>query len=195
VRSRSSNTLLGLCCMAATLVLQADVKVSTEQDPAADLAALRSYRWLPTPQYLTQAAPEARDPGLSQKVLDAPIRAAVDRALADKRFKQAGSTASPDFHVVYYAAVGVGMNTGVLGAHYGYTTGWGTPIVGATPTTAPKMLEEGTLVIDILRSDRAKAIWRGTATGAVDRTKTEEERRRTIETAVQQMFATFPRSR
>jgi hypothetical protein len=181
--------------MAATLVLHADVKVTTEHDPTADFNALRTYRWLPTPQYLNQSGSESRDPRLKQEVLDEPVRAAVDRAFRSKKLRPAGSTATPDFWVVYYAALGVGMNADVLGAHYGYATGWGSQIVSATPTTASRVLDQGTLVIDVLRGDRARAIWRGTATGAVDRTKTADERRRTIDSAVEQMFAAFPRSR
>jgi Domain of unknown function (DUF4136) len=190
-----ANLILGLLCLAASVTLAiAGVTVSVEQDPKADLAALRTYRWLPTPPYLNQQPAEARDPR-QLEALDEQVRASVDRALGEKRFKTAGSTATPDFHVVYYAAVGTGMNVGVLGAHYGYVTGWGSAIVGANPTTSPKVIDEGTLVIDILRRDRAVAIWRGTATGTVDRTRTDEERRQTIASAVKEMFAKFPRSR
>ena len=180
--------------MAAITLCSADVQVSTEWDETADFSGVRTYRWLPTPLYLGAASVEARDPRLDEKALDAPIRAAVDRALKRKRLKRAASTATPDLHVVYYAAFGVGMDSTVLGAHYGYVAGWGSPILGATPTKPPQLLDEGTLVVDILRRDRARAIWRGTATGAVQRARTDQERRRTIDAVVDQMFAYFPRA-
>lgn len=170
----------------------AGVKVKTEHDRTADFASLRSYGWLPTPPYTINIAPEARDDRFERDALDAPIRAAIDRVLASKRFSGAAPGAEPDFHIVYYAALGIGMNADVLGQHYAYLTGWGSPFVGATPTTALRVIEEGTLVVDILRRDRTTAIWRGTATGAVDRSRKQDERLRTIDDAVKKLFAKFP---
>jgi hypothetical protein len=191
-----ATLILSLLCLAGSAALDAvDVKVSVEHDPTADFSALRTYHWLPTPPYLNQLPPETRDPRLKKESLDEPIRAAVDRALGEKRFKRAASTATPDFYVLYYAAFDTGMNADVLGAHYGYRTGWGSKALGATPMTAPQVLDEGTVVIDLLRRDRAVAIWRGTATGTVERARTDAERRRTIDTAVKEMFSKFPLTR
>jgi hypothetical protein len=50
-------------------------------------------------------------------------------------------------------------------------------------------------VVDILRKDRSVAIWRGSATGAVDRPRMREERLKTIDTAVKKMFAKVPPKR
>jgi hypothetical protein len=172
----------------------ADINVKTEHDRSASFEGLRTYAWLPTPPYTNTAAPDSRDSRLVEAELDAPIRAAVDRLLAAKRFS-ISDTSQPDFTVVYYAAFSVGMNADVLGAHYAYVTGWGAPWVGATPTTSLRVVEQGTLVVDILRRDRKVAIWRGTATGAVDRSRTDAQRLRTIDTAVTKMFAKFPPKR
>ena len=191
MRNRVQPIVALLVVVSGLVVAGAPVRVTTDRDPKADFSQLATYRWLPTPPYLTPH--DARDPGLVQEALDEPIRAAVDRALGDKRFKRAASTKQPDFHVLYYAAFSTGMDANVLGAYYGYLTGWGSPVL-ATPGPPPR-LDEGTLVIDILRADRAVALWRGTATGTVDRTRTKQERRRTIDTAVAQMFATFPNGR
>ena len=38
----------------------AGIKVKTEHDRSADLAALRSYAWLPTPPYIQHVAPAVR---------------------------------------------------------------------------------------------------------------------------------------
>jgi hypothetical protein len=188
------------CLMLASIVVAvavagleaAGIKVKTEHDRNADFASLRSYAWLPTPPYVSQVAPEARDPRLAEEALDEPIRAAVDRVLAGKGFAASADAAEPDVHVVYYAAFGLGMNVSVLGEHYGYLTGWGSPLLGTTATTSVRVLEQGTLVVDILRRDGTVAIWRGTASGAVDRSRTREQRLQTIDTAVRKMFAKFP---
>jgi hypothetical protein len=186
---------IGLSAAVVAELAGADIKISTNHDRKADFTALRSYEWLPTPPYTSQIAPSARDERLEREALDEPIRAAVDAVLASKGFTVAESGAQPDFLVVYYAAFGIGMNEELLGAHYEYLTGWGSPFAGATATQSLHIIEQGTLVIDILRRDRSVAIWRGTATGAVDRTRTQEQRLRTIAEAVKKVFARFPPKR
>lgn len=177
------------------LLAAADIKVKTEYDRKADFASLRTYTWLPTPPYTTTMAPQARDERFERETLDEPIRAAMDRVLISKHFTFAEPGSSPDFYIVYYAAMGVGMNTSVLGEHYAYLTGWGSPLPGTTATQSFRVIEEGTIVVDILRGDRTIAIWRGQATGAVDRTRTVEQRLRNIEEAAKKLFAKFPPKR
>jgi hypothetical protein len=184
------------CVLAAGVALDGvSVNVTTQHDPSVDFAKLRTYRWLPTPLYQNQQSADSRDPQLARETLDEPIKDAVERGLSANKFKRVSSTGTPDFHVLYYAAFGAGMDVNVLGAQYGYRPGWGATVLGTKPTASPQQLDEGTLVVDILRGDRAVAIWRGTATGTVERTRTDAERRKTIETAVSEMFAKFPRPR
>ena len=173
----------------------ASVKVNTEYDRSAVFGALHSYRWLPTPPYIHHVAPEARESRYSEDTLDPQIRAAVDKALASRGLAIATEPADPDCFLVYYAAFGINMNDSVLGEYYGYLTGWGSPFLGATPTTSLRVIEEGTLVVDVVTRDKKTAIWRGKATGAIDRSRTSEQRLRTIDEAVRKMFARFPPGR
>jgi hypothetical protein len=193
---RNVHIMVGLLLLYIGVALDAvSMKVTTEYDRTATFASLRTYGWLPTPPYMHAVAPDARDPRLLQEALDEPIRGAVDRILAAKRLTPAAPDAPADCYVVYYVAFGVGMNSDVLGAHYGYLTGWGSPFLGATPTTSLKVIEQGTLIVDILNRDKSTAIWRGKATGAVDHLRTGDERQRTIDTAVLKMFKRFPPKR
>jgi hypothetical protein len=192
--TRRLVTAAGSAAMVVTLAA-ADIKVKTEYDREADFASLRTYTWLPTPSYTTTMAPHAPDERFERERLDEPIRAAVDRVLIAKHLPASEPGSSPDFYIVYYAAMGVGMNTSVLGEHYAYLTGWGSPLPGTTATQSFRVIEEGTIVVDILRGDRTVAIWRGQATGAVDRTRTVEQRLRTIEEAARKLFAKFPPKR
>jgi len=178
--------------MTVAVVQAAGVKVKTEYDRSANFSALRSYSWLPTPPYATQISPEVGDKFLSQDVIDAPLRTTVDQALAAKGLKPVAEGVTPDCFLVYYAAFGTTINANVLGEHYAYLTGWGSPLVGATPTTALRVLEQGTVVLDMLNRDKKVAIWRATATGAVDRDQTDQQRARRLKEAVADMFKKFP---
>ena len=187
--------LCAVVVMTVTVVQAAGVKVKTEYDRSANFSGLRSYSWLPTPPYITQISPEVGDKFLSQDVIDAPLRATVDQALAAKGLKPAADPAAADCFLVYYAAFGTTINANVLGEHYAYITGWGSPLVGATPTTALRVLEQGTVVLDMLNRDKKVAIWRATATGAVDRDQTDQQRARRLKEAVGDMFKKFPPSK
>jgi len=178
--------------MAVAVVQAAGVKVKTEYARSANLAALRSYSWLPPPPYRTQVSPEVGDRFLSAEVIDVPFRTTVDQALAGRGLKLAAEGATPDCFLVYYAAFGTTINANVLGEHYAYLTGWGSPQVGGTPTTALRVLEQGTVVLDMLDRDKKVAIWRATASGAVDRDQTDQQRVRRLKEAVADMFKKFP---
>jgi len=184
--------LCGIGVLTVTVVQAAGVKVKTEYDRSANFSALRSYSWLPTPPYLTQVSPEVGDRFLSADVIDAPFRTTVDQALAAKGLRPAAEGTTPDCFLVYYAAFGTTINANVLGEHYAYLTGWGSPQVGGTPTTALRVLEQGTVVLDILNRDKKVAIWRATATGAVDRDQSEPQRAKRLKEAVADMFKKFP---
>jgi hypothetical protein len=178
--------------MAAAVVQGAGVKVKTEFDRNADFTALRSYAWLPAPPYQTQTSPDVNDRFLSPEIVDVPLRTTVDQAMAAKGLKPAPEGATPDCFLVYYAAFGVTINANVLGEHYAYLTGWGSPFIGGTPTTALRVLEQGTVVLDMLNREKKVAIWRATATGAVDRDQTDQQRARRLKEAVADMFKKFP---
>jgi len=178
--------------VAVSVVQTAGIKVKTEYDRTADFPALRSYSWLATPPYRTQTSPDAGDRFLSAELIDAPLRATVDRALAAKGLKPAPEGTTADCFLVYYAAFGATINANVLGEHYAYLTGWGSPQVGGTPTTALRVIEQGTVVLDMLNREKKVAIWRATATGAVDRDQTDQERQKRMTSAVSDMFKKFP---
>lgn len=180
-----------LACAIVAALEAADVKVKTDYDTSADFSALRSYVWLPTPPYRTQTSPTVKDNFVAPEVIDAPIRAAIDRQLAAKGLMLTTSD-HPDCFLVYYAAFGVDIDASVLGENYAYITGWGSPFLGATPTTSLRVIEQGTLVLDMLNRDRKVAIWRGTATGAIDRDRTDAQRKQTLDEAVEKMFKDFP---
>src|SRR4051794_10404514 len=180
---------------AAAVVHAAGVKVKTEFDRSADFTALRSYSWLPTPPYQTQTSPDIDDRFLAADVIDRPLRATVEQALAAKGLTPAAAGAAPDCFLVYYAAFGITINANVLGEHYAYLTGWGSPFIGGTPTTALRVLEQGTVVLDMLNREQKVAIWRATAAGAVDRDQTDQQRARRLKAAVADMFKKFPPKR
>src|SRR3954462_14476870 len=111
-----------------------DIKTNT--DPKADFKSVRTYAWLPPAPLLKNTSDAVSNPTLSQEALGPPIMAAVDRELAARGLVKVAPEAA-DVHVAYFAALSTGFNQTYLGEHYGYLTGWGSPIPnGLAPSTS-----------------------------------------------------------
>lgn len=169
------------------------LEVKTNQAPDADFAAIRTYAWLP-PAPIVQNVPEhLTNPTLSAEALGPSLVAAVDRELAARGWTKSGDPATADAHVAYFAALTTGFNQTYLGEHYGYITGWGSPIApGFAPSTSMTAEEKGTILIDIVDRASKRAIWRGTVRTRIDQELTLEKRIQRINEGTARLFQKFP---
>jgi hypothetical protein len=169
------------------------LEVKTHEDPKADFAAIRTYAWLPPAPAIRAVAPDAvSNPTLTQEALGPHIVAAVDRQLAARGLTQTNADAA-DVHMVYFAALSVGFNQSYLGEHYGYITGWGSPIPpGLAPSTSLTVYEKGTVLVDMVQRVSKRGIWRGSVVTRIDQDKTLEQRIGRINEAAERMFERFP---
>jgi len=71
---------------------------------------------------------------------------------------------NPSFLVALHGGVQDKINVQTWGYHYGYPGYWGMPYVDV------QHYKEGTLIIDFIDTESHDLIWRGWATGAVERT-------------------------
>lgn len=177
-------------CGAGRLSAQ---EIKTYKDEKADFRVLRTYAWLPPVPVVTNVAPGAvTNPTLSQEALGPAIVAAVDRELRSRGLVQAAPEAA-DVHVAYFAALTVGFNQSYLGEHYGYITGWGSPIpAGLAPSTSSTVYERGTVMIDIVDRAKKRAIWRGSVITRIHQEHTLEKRVERIDDAAAKLFRRFP---
>jgi hypothetical protein len=185
--------VLGLVWCAADAGAQ-KLQIKTEQDPAANFKAIRTYAWLPPAPLVQNVAPDAvRDPTLSQEALGPSIVAAVDRELAARGLVRIEDADTADVHVVYFAALVTGVDQTYLGQYYGYVTGWGSPIPGAlAPTTSMTAHERGTVIVDIVQREARRGIWHGSVVTRVQHERTTEKRIERINEATARMFQKFP---
>jgi hypothetical protein len=169
------------------------VDVKTNKDPNADFTAIRTYAWLPPAPIVQNVAPgPGSNPTLSQEAIGPEIVAAVDRQLAARGWVKA-EPEQADVHVVYFAALTTGINQSYLGEHYGYITGWGSPIPpGLAPSTSSTAYEKGTIIVDIVQRAAKRGIWRASAAGRIEQQRTIEERTKRINEIAQRMFEKFP---
>ena len=169
------------------------VEIKTNQAPNTDFKVFKTYAWLPPVPVVKNVAPDAvTNPTLSEEVLMPALVAAVDRELAARGFTKAAA-ASADVHVAYFAALSIGFNQSYLGEHYGYITGWASPIpIGLAPTTNVTVYEKGTVLVDIVDRAANKAVWRGTALTRIAQEHSVEKRIERINEAAKKMFEKYP---
>ena len=169
------------------------VEVKTNQAPNTDFKVFKTYAWLPPVPVVKNVAPDAvTNPTLSEEALMPALVAAVDRELAARGLTKAAPE-SADIHVAYFAALSVGFNQSYLGEHYGYITGWASPIpIGLAPTTNVNVYEKGTVLVDIVNRAANKAVWRGTALTRIAPEHSVDKRIERINDAVKRMFEKYP---
>jgi hypothetical protein len=186
--ARAWIVAVGLLASVGTLEA-GKIKVEARRENV-DFSAIKTYMWLPSPPPTTEIAPGvARDPRVVQKELEPTIMQTADAELAAHGWKRLESGA--DVQLVYYLAHGVGFNASNLGDYYQYATGYAlivSPLIA--PTSSVKVMEEGTLIIDVVQ-DR-KAIWRGTASTTINRDNSDEKRLRTVADAVKKLIDKLP---
>jgi hypothetical protein len=193
-----SNAACVVSVPVAVLVLVGAVaaqklEVKTHQDPKADFTSLRTYAWLPPAPGVKAVAPDAvSNPTLTQEALGPHIVAAVNRELTARGLTESDRETA-DVHMVYFAALTVGFDQSYLGEHYGYITGWPSPIPpGLAPSTSFTVYEKGTVLVDMVHRASKRGIWRGSVVTRIDQERTLEQRIKRINEAARRMFERFP---
>ena len=191
--NRASRALLLL--PAAALTGCSTLQVSSDFDPKANFASLKTYDWLDEPQKPTG------DPRIDgNTLLENRIHEAVDTSLAARGYKKVAS--DPDFLVAYHVSLDKRQSVQTLNSYYGYGPGWGYGY-GASyrpgywagaPETYVYEYEEGTLIVDIVNPQNKELMWRGSATDEVNFKSTPEKDQTQLNNAVNEMLERFPPS-
>ena len=164
-----------LAFAAAAMMLAACAStpdVQTDFDPAAQFSQYRTYAW--------GAAPEFGAPLMQQR-----ITASIDAKLGAMGWTPApAATADVVIAAHVITREQLSIDTFHSGGGWG---GWGPPGHGSAHIRSYTV---GTLVLDIFDAKTKRAVWRGTASGALPKT-TDQATARTQQ-AIDRMFANFP---
>ncbi len=142
VKARLSGLLAALLCVAGCSGTKVDVLTNFE--PGYDFSNRRTYKWLDV-KPAEIFPPETQDPA----DLDARIKAAVERELADKDFRRAEEA---DYVLRY----GIQASERILSDPKPSTTSW-------DPSKDPKKYAQAALVLDFLDAKSNDRVWRGAA--------------------------------
>jgi hypothetical protein len=161
-------SLLVLAMLVVPTVVTAR-KIQNDFDAGVDFSNYTTYAWRDGIQS-------------SQPPVHTQIVQAVDAELSSKYLRRI--EANPDVHVVYYAsAQETSFNMSEHGYSYGSRWQWGG---GMKSDTAVQTYPKGTIVVDIWEAKTQRLIWRGVATGVVDKGSGK------VTQEIQKMFLKYP---
>jgi Domain of unknown function (DUF4136) len=177
-----------LAGMAVLVAAKIDIEVHRAKN--ANFEVIKTYTWLPSPPPTTDVAPGLmRDPKVVQQELDPIIVGAVDAEFRKRGLQRVAD--GGDVQVVYYLSHGTSINASTMGSYYQYAADFYVGGVYGGQTTYVKVIEEGSLVVDVV--DDRRAIWRAQASAKINRENDDAKRRKLIEEAVAKMFAKYPK--
>jgi hypothetical protein len=157
--------------LACSLALAQDV--TTNSMPGTNFGKYHTYKWVTIEgaQYPNQ-------------ILDAQIKASVDKQLASKGMtKTDGDNA--DLDIGYQASASQSK------AWNAYGTGgrrWG----GGMGTATESTINTGTLVLDMYDPATKQLVWQGRATKTLDPNAKEDKRQKNLDKATQKLLKNFP---
>jgi hypothetical protein len=147
------------------------VAVRSTPSPGVNLAALRTFA------FMTPARPDAPAAQLARSPAGQQIRDGIAQNLVDKGYMPAPAGAQPDFLVAYRGVLkrrtdvhSWGYDGPAWGSPWGWGWGWGwRGQMWHGPELTVRNYTEGTLVVDFVDATSQRVLWRGTATGVVER--------------------------
>ena len=146
--------------------------VQTDFDPAAQFSRYRTYAWGPTP-------PQFGAPLMQQR-----ITASIDAKLGAMGWTSAPA-ATADVVIAAHVVTREQLSIDTLNS--GGWGGWGPP---GHSSASVRSYTVGTLVVDMFDAKSKRAVWRGTASGALPKTANQATAK--TQEAIDRMFASFP---
>ena len=180
-----------LAMASLPLAIGAGVKVKVEHDASFPFRTVRSWSWHPDGSGTFKMALTQDDDVAPVKARFAPI---LEQAIADelaKRGLQQATSDPPDVYVTYYALISAGTQSQSMGQFVPATPEWGLPPF-APATTAFRVIEQGSLVIDLMSPGEKATVWRAVAHAELHRERPDAERNRRLREAVRDMLRKYP---
>jgi hypothetical protein len=178
--------ILTIAGVGAAFLLSAcsGISTSSDYDPSVDFSKFSTYTWLDT---------EGDD---IDAITDSRIKGSIDAALLAKGFKKGGEGA--DLAVGYQVTTAERRSYNTVNTGWGGGYGWGGygwggygMNVGAS-TTYENVWQEGSLLIGMFDGASKNLVWTGTATSALDASRSPQERQQLVNDAVDKMLKDFP---
>jgi len=190
--SRVGTTLLALAVVAAlaTLASAGGIKITVQRNKDYRFENRRTWAWDPKEPGAVRVLQTMGDPVRIKEGLEPMILPAVEKGLAGRGFAKVPADQA-DFHVCYYILVGPDYTAQYHGQFVGAIPEWGLPDF-LQSTSALKVIDQGSLVIDVTSTALKMVIWRGVAAAEINGRLSAADREARINKGVSDMLKNFP---
>ncbi len=171
--------------------VEAGMKVKVTHDKTFNFATVKTFAWHPDGAGDVKVLSTMGDDPVALNAIIAPMIAqAVERELAARGFVK-DTSGKPDLHLQYYLLMGPESESQFQGQFLGGIPPWGLPDFAMT-TTALKVAEHGTLVLDISTASDRTTVWRGIASTEIKRQRNAQQRQQKFDEGARELFKKFP---
>jgi uncharacterized protein DUF4136 len=189
-----STAVVVLTVMLAVATVSAGVKIRTKKDDSFNFRGLRTWAWHPEGAGTVKMALTENDkPDELQRQFEPTIIEAVTSELGQRGWTPS-TQGTPDLEVHYYLLISTNLSSQSMGQFVPATMEWGLPPFSGQ-TTAFKMIEQGSLVLDVSAPSLKSVVWRGVAETEIDRERNQEQRRTRVREAIRDMLRKLPANR
>ncbi len=183
---RSVFQLLTLTTVALLVGCGPHIQVRTMVAPDAGLSGLHSFRMLPGPaQRQGRRAATADDPMIDNSIANRVLREQIVKALTERGYEESANAG--DFAVAFYASARERLDVTTWDYGYPFYPRWRRPRQRFVTTYT-----EGTVIVDVLRSNDRELLWRGE--GHTTLTNDPSENVERLGDAARAILAKFPKS-
>jgi hypothetical protein len=175
---------------SGAVALAGGIKITVQKAKEYQYENRRTWAWHPEESASVKVLQAVGDPEKIKGLMDPMIRPTVEQELAKRGFTQAPSDKA-DFHVCYYLLIGPKYSSQYQGQFLPAVPEWGIPDF-VQSTTALKVIEQGSLVVDVISTELKAVIWRGVAATEIDGRISQAERQERITKGVSGMLKDFP---
>lgn len=177
--------------LSGAILLAGGVKIEVKHDKTFNFAGLKTYAWRlegANPVKLLQST--EHDPEQIRKNLEPVVLDAFDKQFAAKGLRRVAAGESDAF-IDYYVLIGPNISSQYHGQFVGAIPEWGLPDF-AMSTSALKIYEQGSLIVDVGSVKDKIVAWRGYAAAELDSRRTRAEQVAVINDIAKKLLAKFP---
>lgn len=171
-----------ICCLLILSVSCSSTKVRFDYDRQEDFSQFRTYNFIPLPDTLSTEV---------NSMVIRRIEEAIALSLGDKGFNR--TEASPDFLVAIHLESKDKFNVQNWGYTYApYDLYWRGSGYWGTGGISVHKYQQGTLIIDVVKTADKELVWRGVGTKALSPNPTPTTIDRNVNLVVSKILGNFP---
>jgi hypothetical protein len=191
--SRMSRTVSAVlvCCVLALVAGEAAVKIKTQHDKRFAFKGVRTWNWHPNGAGETKMAVTADDnPAAVHARFSPVVQDALVRELGTRGIAQA---AEPQLYVNYYLLISTSVSSQTMGQFVPAVPDWGLPPF-APATQSMKVIEQGSLLVDVTEVASKRIVWRGMAQAEIHLDRTPAQRDTNLRAAIADLLKKLPKT-